>query len=228
MSENENSLIYGNDEIKVLQKRLLFLGFSGLGLADGYYNVKTAEIIKLIKTLLGFKLKDNVEPFLATIDKGRNDFLKHAVTNNIEKQLWDIIFNENYESILKIISIISSYDYDKLLKNDYSIILYLSDGGSISAQYANESRIFRIKHYSIKLNIDMDYIIYDKDKFFVVETYYLDTEQTTIFMARDNPHPIRTNSYHIVYYQDEKGTFKIVDGIISEIDKHYEIERIFN
>jgi hypothetical protein len=60
-------------DVEALQKRLLYLGFSGVGEADGYYGPKTEEIIKTIQKFAGFD------------ENGK-----------VDRTLWDFIFyNDN-------------------------------------------------------------------------------------------------------------------------------------
>jgi len=62
-------------DVLTLQKRLLYLGFSGVGEADGYYGPKTEGAIKTIQKLAGFD------------ENGK-----------VDRKLWDFIFdNKNFK-----------------------------------------------------------------------------------------------------------------------------------
>jgi len=209
----ENPLMYGKD-IKILQKHLSSLGFSGFKLPNGYYDIETSEIIRKIKLFLGFELENITE----------DDFLFHKTSDNVDKQLWEIIFNENYENLLRIISIVSSYDYKELIKNKYSGILYIADGGSKISQWGNKNKIFRTKQYSIKNNIDTDYIYFDEEHYFIIETYYSDNPRTIkyIFLPYNEIRSIRADTYIKYYYQDKNGTYEIKNGILTKVEKHFD------
>ena len=80
------------------------MGFSAVGEVDGYYGPLTAEAIGKIKLFLGFDKPENTEfskPF---------EYFWYTRDGKIEKTLWDIIFNKEYEDILKKISVVSKYD----------------------------------------------------------------------------------------------------------------------
>jgi hypothetical protein len=59
-------------DVEALQKRLLYLGFSGVGEADGYYGPKTEETIKTIQKFAGFD------------ENGK-----------VDRKLWDFIFGDD-------------------------------------------------------------------------------------------------------------------------------------
>ena len=109
-----NPVRMNGQDILILQKRLLSLGFSDVGEADGYYGPLSEKVIKNIQFFSGFKSD-----------------------GKIFKPVWDFIFNEENNRLLQGISIVSTYDITlfsktrKLVVTDHeyysSTIVYFSE-----------------------------------------------------------------------------------------------------
>ena len=103
-------------DVKFLQERLLELGFTGVGEADGFYGPMTAGEIYFIKAALGFMEyiifgSDEEEAYYAGTDF---DF-RSADYQAVNKELWDIIFDPQYNAMLRNISLIRFFDSDPLV-----------------------------------------------------------------------------------------------------------------
>ena len=96
-------------DITFLQKRLLELGFSGVGESDGYYGPKTAGEIYFIKAALGFckyiEFSENGYEG-SDLDPRPNNYLI------VNRELWNIIFNPENTIKLKNISLVRLFTND--------------------------------------------------------------------------------------------------------------------
>ena len=109
--ELKNPPMSGQD-VLYLQNRLLGLGYSKIGDADGYYGQKTGDAIKFINWVLGFRTSN---PIIDTVD----------LNYKIDKTLWDLIFDNKNNKLLAGLS---------LLKN-----LYEQDENNLYMEYKGES-----------------------------------------------------------------------------------------
>ena len=101
-------------DVRFLQERLLELGFTGVGDADGYYGPMTAGEIYFIKAALGF-----MEYIIFGPDEdqyaGTELDARPADYQTVDNQLWDIIFNSVSAAMLRNISLIRLFDSDPLV-----------------------------------------------------------------------------------------------------------------
>ena len=149
--ELKNPLMHGQDILN-LQNRLLSLGFSEIGDADGYYGPLTEVVIKQIQTFSGF------EP-----------------DGKVNKTLLDIIFNDNNASLLRNISIVSAYDPNSLEKTENLFGSGFGEWGQKGfVYYSKTDRKAKIFEYysgdeSMKGSI-MCYFISDDNYFLISDT----------------------------------------------------------
>jgi len=95
--ELKNPRMNGLDVLE-LQKRLLKLTFYELGEADGYYGPMTEDVVKKIQRFSGFESD-----------------------GKINRVLWDYIFNDGNESLLKNVGVVLLYDITKFIKTNEHI-----------------------------------------------------------------------------------------------------------
>jgi peptidoglycan hydrolase-like protein with peptidoglycan-binding domain len=105
-------------DIVALQKRLLELGFSEVGTADGYYGPKTEMAVTNIRKFAGF-IKS-----------------PHDQSGEVDRALWDFIFNTGSNNNLTIISELSKYNENTLRKiegeeDPVEYTLYFSNDGKL-------------------------------------------------------------------------------------------------
>jgi peptidoglycan hydrolase-like protein with peptidoglycan-binding domain len=91
--ELRNPRMNGPD-ISNLQNRLLSLGFSEIGTADGYYGPLAEDLIKNIQTFSGFE-----------------------IDGKVNRTLWDYIFNDGNASFLRNIRTILGHNPMRLIKS---------------------------------------------------------------------------------------------------------------
>ena len=100
------------DDITSLQNRLLSLGFTGPGEDDGYYGPMTESVIKDIQSFSTFEQD-----------------------GKIDRPLWDFIFDDRNNGILRSISEIARYDRTRMTQSKggggrYRYTLFASDNGN--------------------------------------------------------------------------------------------------
>ena len=100
-------------EILNLQKRLLSLGFSEIGDADGYYGPLAEGVIKSIKAFSGFKPNPGD---LEDAPYWEQNYARFLPDGKINRTLWDYIFNDANASFLSGISAVLKYDPDNLIE----------------------------------------------------------------------------------------------------------------
>jgi hypothetical protein len=110
--------VMNGPDIVALQKRLLELGFSEVGTADGYYGIKTEMAIKNIRKFAGF-IKS-----------------PHDQSGEVDRTLWDFIFSSGSDNNLTIISELSKYNEDTLRKiegeeGSFEYTLYFPNDGKL-------------------------------------------------------------------------------------------------
>jgi hypothetical protein len=86
--ELKNPRMNGQDVLR-LQTRLLALGFSGIGEADGYYGPLSEGAIKSIQTFSNFEYEE--------------------ANGKVERALWDYIFDNRNSAFLRDVGAVSSY-----------------------------------------------------------------------------------------------------------------------
>ena len=101
-------------DIQVLQERLLELGFTNIGQADGFYGPMTAGEIYFIKAALGFMEyisfgSEEEEAYYVDMDIRPQDY------QTVNNELWDIIFSPVSTTMLRNISLIRLLDNDPLV-----------------------------------------------------------------------------------------------------------------
>ena len=107
--ELKNPIRMNGEDILNLQKRLLFIGFSEIGEADGYFGPLTEGVIKDIQAFSGF------EP-----------------NGKVNETLWDYIFSEEKYDYLKAISTILAYSPKQLLREDFFGVNLLGQNVSVA------------------------------------------------------------------------------------------------
>jgi hypothetical protein len=121
--ELTNPRMNGNDII-ILQERLLSLGFTELGIADGYYGPNTVRVISIIQKFSGFNS-------VSTRSDVNED---NAQNGKVDRLLWDYIFNNRNTNLLIKIGEISKYN--KQMMREVKVT------SSTSFQYDEESMFF--------------------------------------------------------------------------------------
>jgi hypothetical protein len=153
-------------DVKALQQRLLSLGFSQIGPADGAYGPRTEKAIREIKNFLNFDYKYEK-------DKGSYAWSVHSIgcDGKVTKNLWDMLFDDDYADLLEIISFVSAYEYGAYRMRIQSE----SDGydhATTRTTYWDGNVIRRIVVQNITEGMVSyrDYIFYDWERYF--ELYY--------------------------------------------------------
>jgi len=138
-------------DVEALQKRLLQLGFSGVGEADGYYGPKNEEIIKTIQKFAGFE------------ENGK-----------VDRTLWNFIFGNDDFTVkyLKLIQTVAQYKPNELRKieNELSYDYWNSYGYRYTIYYANDGkmRILDISGGNGDNAYQKTYYFADSDKYIVL------------------------------------------------------------
>jgi hypothetical protein len=103
--ELQTKKMNGPDIVKI-QNRLLSLGFSEIGEADGYYGQLSEGTIKSVQKYLGFNQNGKVD-----------------------RLLWSTIFNDNNTEVLKNIAIIVKYKVETMVEEEglYGTRIYKHD-----------------------------------------------------------------------------------------------------
>jgi len=205
-----------NQDILNLQERLLSLGFSEIGNADGYYGQLTAEVIKTIQYFSGFEQNKIVD-----------------------KKLWNFIFNESNNTILKNINIVSKYNINELRKATERRMGYSNEGGGIEKYFSgNEIKIiklnilgetFKCAYYLYYINSNYYFIIEGNYKYPFPIYYYnldpnkLDATEREIYadeleiVARGEFWTKGFTEFN-TYIKNNKSLLQIKDGILFETD----------
>jgi len=92
--EIKNPPMNGQDVLD-LQNRLLELGYSEIGDANGYYEQKTGDTIKFINWVLGFRTSN---PLIDTFD----------FNYKVDKALWDLIFDYENNRLFASLSLLKN------------------------------------------------------------------------------------------------------------------------
>jgi len=146
-----NSRRMNGPDVEALQKRLLQLGFTGVGEADGYYGPKTEEAIISIQRFAGFE------------EDGK-----------VDRALWNFIFSSDGFNIqyLKLIQIVSQYKPNELRKtaNSLSYEYWNFYGYDYAIYFANDEkmRILEISGGNGDNYYQKTYYFADSDKYIVV------------------------------------------------------------
>ena len=160
-------------DVEALQKRLLYLGFAGVGEADGYYGPKTDEIIKTIQKFAGFEENGKVDRPLWNFIFGNDDF------NNQYLRLIQIVAQYKPNELRKIENSLSyeywgfySYNYTVYFANDGKMrMLHISGGNGDNAYqktyYFADSDKYIVLYHSASVNDPQD----SKNVYFRMETY---------------------------------------------------------
>jgi len=109
-------------DVEALQKRLLQLGFAGIGEADGYYGPKTEETVKTIQKFAGFE------------ESGK-----------VDRALWNFVFGNDEFTVkyLKLIQTVAQYKPDELRKieNEFRYDYWNSYGYNYTIYFANDGKM---------------------------------------------------------------------------------------
>jgi hypothetical protein len=200
--ELKNPRMNGPD-VKALQERLLFLGFSTVGEADGYYGPMTESAVVTINRYLGF-----------CEEKDYGSYTERIEIKTVRRQLWNILFSKNYERILRIISVVSSYDHDKLSEYGYMTKPSPADENFVRGSIYSDGNVIKIisKYWQISyFPYVVTYIFFNENILFV----FLDVRRLEGIIGTE------------VHYQDETGTFRLTNGIFEKLnDIHYDYRDI--
>jgi len=200
----QNPRMNGQD-IKMLQERLLLLGFTKIGEADGYYGPLTAGVICDIKLFLGFDVTGS--EYLWGID--------NFPDGSIKKNLWEFLFNDEYENILKVINVITSYYYREYqtiierppMDGSFSNKKMYNDYGD---SYTGEVNILKVTEtigWEGRTNLSILCVFYNRDIFFVITSEF---------------------NHKNIYYQDLSGTYSLNNGVFLMTNKKFDYEDIVN
>jgi len=139
-----------NQDVLNLQERLLELGFSEIGNADGYYGPLMAEGIKTIQYFSGFEQNKIVD-----------------------KKLWDFVFNKSNDTILSYISIVSKYNTNELRMEPGKRMGYSNEGGGIEKYFSeNEIKIIRLNILGETFRCDYYLYFVNSNYYFIIEDNY--------------------------------------------------------
>jgi len=113
--ELRNPTRMNGQDILALQNRLLSLGFSEVGDADGYFGPLTEGVIRSIQTFNGFESNGKVD-----------------------STLWNFIFNDNDALFIQIMNIVFSYNKNQLLRETERGLYNLLYGEHSGEHFAND------------------------------------------------------------------------------------------
>ena len=186
--ELKNPRMNGQDVVN-LQRRLLALGFSSVGEADGYYGPLSTEVIKNVQTFSGFD-----------------------ADGKVNKVLWDYIFNDTNSSFLKHVSTVLAYNPEKLMKSrDF---LYVDDserqsfdiGGEAFVYYSSTDKKAKILEYYFANS----YIRIEITCYFISDNYY--------FVKNSYTHPEVNENLDFVGSITEETTFVFNNNTLYEMN----------
>jgi peptidoglycan hydrolase-like protein with peptidoglycan-binding domain len=141
-------------DVSSLQVRLLSLGFSQVGEADGYYGPMTENAVKNIQRFAGFE------------ENGK-----------VDRILWDFIFanDEFARSYLRLINTASQYNKNELYKiqDSQSYEYWNNFGFEYAIYFASDGkmRILEIRGGNGDNFYSKDYYFADTDRYIVISSY---------------------------------------------------------
>jgi hypothetical protein len=190
--ELKNPQMYGND-IEAIQNRLLSLGFIDLGEADGYYDTKTDNVVKKIKTFMGYEEK----------------------SGKIDRNLWNFIFNDGNNRFLLNISIVSEYNENLYRKREEINSYGYEEITTITTEmyYSNDNKI-KIARES---RYWMGYMLYTRKYYFISLVSYFIFEEGPNVISGEYYNVYYMNSNRM--YQIKEGVFSQSDFISSFLDE---------
>jgi len=163
--EIKNPRMNGPD-IKKIQTVLINYGFKELGEIDSYYGPLTEAVIKNIQYFEGFEQN-----------------------GKIDKNIWDFLFNESNNEILKNISTVTKYNLNELRKESSPRMGYSTEGGEVEKYYTDNE----LKRINLYLNGEMGQVHYYFH--YINSNYYF-------IIKKDYTYP-----YHLFDIQKDEKTF---------------------
>ena len=142
-SQNDSRIIQlasprmNGQDVLDLQNRLLSLGFSGVGEADGYYGPLSEGVIKSVQTFSGFKpnLSDSELEDIPYWERNYARFLPDGKVNSI---LRDYIFDGANAPFLRNISAVLQYDTNNLMESKVFEETTIADEEMVEYRHINE------------------------------------------------------------------------------------------
>ncbi|MDR0442758.1 MAG: peptidoglycan-binding protein [Treponema sp.] len=197
--ELKNPRMNGQDILN-LQNRLLSLGFSEIGSADGYYGPLAEGVIKNIQTFSGFR-----------------------ANGKVNKKLWGFLFSNINTEFLQNMSNVLTHNPDKLTK---SWDLYGDDPGDESAHvyYSPIDHKVKIVKHSIGnvfTDVHLTYYFVDDARYVVSDVYYFVNRIRTRWDFDSNVNVIDEEEMYLVNHER---IFIIKNGILEPSDYQVIIE----
>jgi len=185
--EVKNPRMNGQDVLN-LQNRLLSLGFSKIGNADGYFGPLAEEVIK------------NVQKF--------SDF---EIDGKVNRIFWDFIFNNKNDELLMNISIVSNYNEEQLRRMNTDYMGHSTEGGNYVIYFSNDRKIKILKLSLYGEMGQVHYICY----FISYLRYFILEQGISYSMPMGGG---QWTEKKTTYYMNGNRMYEIKDGAISQTD----------
>jgi len=199
--EVKNPRMNGAD-IKKMQTALINCGFNELGEIDSYYGPLTEAVIKDIQYFLGFEQNGKVN-----------------------KMLWDFLFDESNNAILKNINTITKYNLNEL-RNESSLRMgYSTEGGQVYKYYMGNE----LKRIDFVLAGELGQVHYyfyyvNSNYYFIVKKDYRYPSHLFDILKDEKTFWAETIITYETYLKKDNDLFQIVNGNFHKTN--FNIDRI--
>ena len=193
--EVKNPRMNGPD-IKKMQSILVNYGFEELGEIDGYYGPLTEAVIKNIQYFLGFEQNGKVN-----------------------KMIWDFLFNESNNAILKNISTVTKYNLNELRKESSPRMGYSTEGGQVDKYYM-DNELIRINLFLAGERGQVHYYFYyiNSNFYFIIKKDYKYPSHLFDMLKDEQTFWAETIILYDTYLKKDNDLFQIMNGSFQKTD----------